>query len=391
MITLESALKILSNFTFFPDTEKIALTKAYGRVLARDLLSDIYMPPFNKSAMDGYACRKEDLKNTLEVIEVVVPGEAPVKTIKKNECSKIMTGAMVPEGADCVIMIEHTEIVDENRIRIVSESTKTNICLMGEDAKPNDLLLINGTRIKAQHLAVLASAGCAEPIVYKKPRIAIISTGDELVEPQQIPQISQIRNSNGYQLIVQVNNSGCLARYIGIIKDNEKILKESILNNLKKNDVLIITGGVSKGDFDFIPKILHDLKLEILFDRLAIQPGKPIVFATGHNKFCFGLSGNPVSSFFQFELVVKPFLYKMLGYHYNPVYQKMPMGVDYIRKKSDRELFFPVRIADNGTILPVEFHGSAHIRSLIEADGIVSIPIGQNKINKGTLSNVRPI
>ena len=391
MITLKSALKKISNITISPDTEKILLTDVNDRVLAQDLISDINIPPFDKSAMDGYACRKEDLRKILEVIEVIVPGKAPVKAIKENKCSKIMTGAMVPEGADCIIMMENTETIDENRIRIVNENTRTNICLMGEDIKPGDLLLTRGTLIKAQHLAILASVGYIEPTVYKQPRVGIISTGDELVEPQQTPQISQIRNSNGYQLIAQVNNTGCLARYMGIVKDNKKTLKGSILNALEKNDILILTGGVSKGDFDFVPKILDELDLEILFDKLAIKPGKPMVFAMGHNKFCFGLSGNPVSSFFQFELMVKPFLYKMMGCNYNPVCLKIPLGVDYTRKKSERELFFPVRITNTGTVIPVEFHGSAHINSLIEADGIVSIPIGQNKINKGTFTDVRPI
>ncbi len=163
MISLSSALKIITDLNYSPDTEEVALIQANGRVIAMDVFSDIHMPPFNKSAMDGYACRKEDLNNILEVIELIKPGKVPVKSIGANQCSKIMTGAMVPEAANCVIMIEQTETVDENRIRIVDESTKTNICLLGEDAKPGDLLLVKGTRMKAQHLAILASAVCFSP------------------------------------------------------------------------------------------------------------------------------------------------------------------------------------------------------------------------------------
>lgn len=391
MISLNAALKIITDLDYYPETEQVELAHAYGRVISGDVLSDIHMPPFNKSAMDGYACRQEDLNGILEVIELIKPGKAPVKQIRANQCSKIMTGAMVPETADCVIMIEQTEAIDDDRIRIVDESYKTNICLVGEDAKPGDLLVAKGTRMKSQHLAILASAGCSQPLVYKQPRVGIISTGDELVEPQNIPRVSQIRNSNAYQLISQVNNSGCQAHYIGIVHDIEESLKENILIALRNNNVLILTGGVSKGDFDFVPKVLEELKLEILFNKLAIQPGKPIVFASNNENFCFGLSGNPVSSFFQFELVVNPFLNKMAGGDVKPVYLKMPLGIDYTTKVSDRERFFPVRITGQGTILPVDFHGSAHIRSLAEADGIASIPSGQNVIRQGTIIDVRPL
>ena len=391
MIPLKAALKIIAGMHYSPDTEMVAMAQAIGRVIAGDVVSDVHMPPFNKSAMDGYACRKKDLGGILEVIELIKPGKAPVKPVGTSQCSKIMTGAMLPENADCVVMFEDTESIGENRIRIVAESSSPNVCLKGEDAGPGDILLAEGTRVKAQHMAVLASAGCFMPMVYKMPRIGILSTGDELVEPQQTPGISQIRNSNAYQLASQVNRSGCLAEYVGIVKDRKNELKETVLSALENNDVLIVTGGASKGDFDFVPQVLEEIKMKILFNKLAIQPGKPIVFASNREKFCFGLSGNPVSSFIQFELIVRPFLDKLTGCKIKPVYLKLPIGKEYSRKVADREMFFPVKITGQGPVIPVEYHGSAHLLSLSGADGIANIQLGQHTIKKGTLVDVRLI
>jgi len=391
MISLNAALKIMADLNCSQETEPLDLTRANCRVTAEDVVSDIHMPPFNKSAMDGYACRKEDLDNILEVIEVIKPGEVPAMPLRANQCAKIMTGAMVPETADCVVIIEQTEPAGENRIRIAGENTSTNICLVGEDVKPGDLLLAKGIRLKSQHLAIMAAAGCARPVVYKQPQVGILSTGDELVEPQHTPGISQIRNSNAYQLISQIIDSGCHANYLGIVEDQEKNLKKHMLEALADNDVLILTGGVSMGDFDFVPKVLEEIGMEILFSKLAIQPGKPIVFARNREKSCFGLSGNPVSSFFQFELLVKPFLAKLTGRIEKPVDLMLPLGVDYAPRASDRERFFPVKITGQGTVIPVEFHGSAHLQSLAQADGIASMPSGQNMLKKGTVINVRSI
>ena len=187
MISFEEALNIVNKAAFTIESERISFKIAMNRVLAEDVKSDIQMPPFNKSAVDGYACRKTDLNELLEVIEVIPAGKAPEKTIHKNQCSKIMTGASVPEGADCVIMVEHTRQVDQQYIEYLRDDVKNNICLMGEDISLGQLVLPKGTLIKPQHIAVLASAGCVLPLVSRKVRIGIISTGDELVEPHKTP------------------------------------------------------------------------------------------------------------------------------------------------------------------------------------------------------------
>lgn len=388
MKCLDNVLRIIADLSFSPKTEQVHFTMTDGRINARDVVSEIHMPQFNKSAMDGYACRMSDLTNLLDVIELIKPGQVPVNPIEANQCSKIMTGAMVPANADCVIMIEQTELVDRDRIRIVDARTKTNICLMGEDVKPGDLLISKGTRMKAQHVAILASAGRTSHMVFKKPRVGIITAGDELVEPQHIPQIPQIRNSNAYQLISQVNNSGCDAHYLRIVKDKKEILKNTLLNALANNDLLILTGGVSKGDSDFVPRILKEMDFEILFTKLAIKPGMPMILASKKGKFCVGLSGNPVSSFLQFELVVKPLLDKLTGCDEKSVYLKIPMGGEYSLKESDRVSYIPVRITHHGVLYPVEFHGSGHLHSLADANGIAHIKSGQNRIAKGTLLDV---
>ncbi len=391
MKLLEDALKIVLDSAYEVDNEKVELNDSMNRVLAEDVFSDMDMPPFNKSAMDGYACRMEDLRNELEIIETIPAGKVPVKEVLKNQCSKIMTGSMVPKGADCVIMVEHTKETAENKIIFTEEKTNQNIAFKAEDIKTGDVVLKKGTLIKAQHIAVLASVGCAKPNVYRKIKVGVISTGSELVEPDQKPGLSQIRNSNAYQLLAQIEKIGCIPNYVGIAIDTHEASHKAITTALNTNDVILLSGGVSMGEFDFIPQILKDLNVEIFFQTLAVQPGKPTVFGRIGKKFVFGLPGNPVSSFNIFELLTKPLIYKMMGYNYKPLAIKLPLAKTYERKKARRQSFIPVKITDDGKALPLEYHGSAHIRAMVYADGLISVPIGVTKINEGELIDVRQI
>lgn len=377
--------------SFTLDQEQVDLNESLNRVLAENVISDIEMPPFNKSAMDGYACRREDTDNELEVLEVIAAGKAPTKTINKNQCSKIMTGAEVPKGADCVVMIENIEETDENKIRVIKENRNSNISLQAEDVKIDDIVLKKGTKISAQHIAVMASVGYVKPMVTKKPKVGIITTGNEIVEPNNKPALSQIRNSNAYQLIAQITNMGAIPIYYGIAKDDKEETYEKIKKSLSENDVTLLTGGVSMGDFDFVQKIFEQIGVNILFDSVAVKPGKPTTFGVYQNKRCFGLPGNPVSSFVQFEILAKPLLYSMMGHDYKPVNIKLPMAVDYNRKNTKRRSFIPVLITKNGEVMPVDYHGSAHIHSLSEAHGIISVPIGCSTLKKGEIIDVRQI
>ncbi|MCF8233552.1 MAG: molybdopterin molybdotransferase MoeA [Bacteroidales bacterium] len=391
MIGFEEALDIVSRSAKTLDVEQIDFNLSNARVLAEDVQSDIDMPPFDKSAMDGYACRFENLKNPLEVIEVIPAGKPPKKTIGKNQCSKIMTGSKVPEGADCVIMVEQTEELPGGRIRFTAEKTKSNFVPKGEDVKRGDVVLKRGTLIKAQHIAVMASVGCILPMVYRKARIGVLSTGDELVEPSVFPGESKIRNSNAYQLLNQAAGMGCEANYYGIALDNEEHSRKLIQKTLKENDMVLLTGGVSMGDFDFIPKVFQRLNIDILFDSVAVQPGRPTVYGISGHKYIFGLPGNPVSSFNIFELLVKPLLYKIMGHDFVPVRLRLPLGKEYKRKKSTRKSYLPVQIDEQGRVIPIQYHGSAHVHALVFADGLISIPVGKTTLNKGELVDVRQI
>ena len=391
MITFHEALKTVKHATTKLDREIIDLSDCLNRVLAEDVLSDMSLPPFNKSAMDGYACKQSDLSEKLEVLEVIAAGSAPTLTVGDKQCSKIMTGAMVPEGADTVIMIEHTEEIDEQHIRFTKEKSKSNICLKGEDILENDVVLTKGTRLKAQHISVLASVGCSNPVVYRQPKVAIIATGSELVEPQNKPNTSQIRNVNSWQLNAQLQKMGVKGYNHGIVADSKEATKEAMLKCLDENDVLIISGGVSVGDFDYIPQILKELGFNIWFHTLAVKPGKHTVFATSNGKYVLGLPGNPVSSFVQFELLGKPLLYRLMGHDYNAPMVRMPIASEYKRKRADRLEFIPVRFNANNKVVPIKYHGSAHINAFTMANGIMAVPREVDEFMEGEFVHVRQL
>ncbi|MBL6963555.1 MAG: molybdopterin molybdotransferase MoeA [Bacteroidetes bacterium] len=391
MISLEKAYKIVMDSVELMKTENVNFTKSLGRVLADDVFSDIDMPPFDKSAMDGYACKIADIRKVLEVVDIISAGTIPAREIKPGQCAQIMTGAMLPKGADCVLMVEYIEKLDGNKIRYLNEKTKGNICFRGEDVQAGQLVIPRGTLIKPQHVAILASVGATEIEVYGLPKVGVISTGDEIVEPLEKPGISKIRNSNGYQLVSQIERCGLLANYMGIVSDDEKATYDIILKGLDENDVLLLSGGVSMGEFDFVPYIMEKAGIDIKFQEIAVQPGKPTTFGTITSKRIFGLPGNPVSSYIQFELLVKPMLLEMMGNSFRPTELQMEMGVDHSRKWVNRMAWFPIKITHEGTIIPVTFHGSAHIHSLKDADGISFFPIGKVEFKKGEKVHVRLI
>jgi len=383
MISYEKAFEIIMNSVFTLEKESVELAHCLNRVLAEDIKSDIDMPPFNKSAMDGYACRREDFHEFLTVIETIPAGYRPQKVVNKNECSKIMTGSIVPQGADCVVNVENTEITTDNKIRITDNNTPINICYQGEDIKRGEFVLSHGTLILPQHIAVLANAGISAVPVYRKPRISIITTGSELREPGGVPLPEGcIRNSNSYQLIGQVQRMFIEPDYLGIADDTENSLNLLIQKALSGSDVVLISGGVSMGDYDLVPAVLTANQVNILFDRVAMQPGKPLTFGIKDKTAIFAFPGNPVSAFFLFEIMAKPFIYKLMGHDYNTKMFPLIAGVDFKRKRGDRKTFIPIKI-ENGKVFPVEFHGSAHINSLCDAEGIISFPLGVLEIKKG--------
>ncbi|HJO91964.1 MAG TPA: gephyrin-like molybdotransferase Glp [Victivallales bacterium] len=405
MISFSEAYNIVMNSVVTLGCEQIDINDSLGRILANDVISDLNMPPFNKSAMDGYACRREDLTSDLNVIEDIPAGFMPNKKIGPGECSKIMTGAMVPEGADCVIIVEETEEVKDDLIHYTGnleiskngaiQSVKwrkgnSNICHIGEDIEEGDLILQKGTVIKPKHIAVMATVGCSNPLVAKRPKIGIIATGSELVEPYENVSGPQIRNSNSYQLSAQVKTSCGIPNYYGIAVDTEEAIFNAIDKAMDENDIVLISGGVSMGDYDFVPGCLKKNGVNILFDRVAIQPGKPITFGTSERAVCFGMPGNPVSTFMQFELLVRPFIYNAMGNDFKPTVYQMPLGENINRHKAVRESVMPVELRE-GKVYLLEYHGSAHINAISGTDYVITIPIGVSEIKKGTVVDVRQI
>lgn len=391
MIPFRKAYEIVIGSSFSTGTERIPFNKSLGRILARDVISDIDMPPFNKASVDGFACRRSELSRDLEVIETIPAGKIPDKALGKEQCAKIMTGAVIPAGADCVMMVEDSELLRSGKVRFTGSFIKENIAFRGEDVRKGDVVLRQGIIIRPQDIAVMAAVGHTSVTVSTLPRIGVISSGSELVEPSEVPAASQIRNSNACQLVAQALRAGVEAKYYGIAKDDEIETFVLIRKAISENDLVIMTGGVSMGDFDFIPAVLEKAGVSIKFTRIAVQPGKPTTFGVHPESIVFGLPGNPVSSFIQFEMLVRPLIYKMMGHEWHPVEFSLPLKTGFSRKFADRMALVPVLVDKQGLVSPVEFHGSAHISALHAADGIISVPVGIKKIEKGDVVIVRQI
>jgi molybdopterin molybdotransferase len=391
MITFEEALEIVNkSVEKLESTEFVDIHKAVDRILATDVFSDVSMPPFNKSAVDGFACRREDMHKTLEVIENIPAGKSPKKKISAGQCSRIMTGAEVPEGSDMVVMIEYTETDKNGRIIIQGDHPKSNYALMGEDIKKGDQVLEKGQLLKPEHIAILAGVGCTRVEVYSKASVGIISTGNELVSAYEKPDKAQIRESNSYQLYAQALACGSIPKNYGIVSDDPDALSDAIKKALNENRIVLLTGGVSLGDYDFVPDVVEKLGARILFHQLKLQPGKPSLFATTDDKYIFGLPGNPVSSFLQFHLFVKTLIMKLMGKsNYRQKVRRLPLGQDFERKSISRMALFPGLLQKDGTVIPLEYHGSAHIHAYKDAELILSMPIGIRSLKKGDYIDVR--
>jgi len=371
--------------------EPVELRCALGRVLAQDVVSDVDMPPFDKSAMDGYACRRADLSALLTVTEEIPAGKMPARPIGPLQCARIMTGAPVPAGADCVVMVEHTEALPDGRIRIADPHTADNICRRAEDVRRGDCVLKAGEIVTPAHIAVLASVGCATPRVARRPRVAVLATGNELVEPHVTPAGAQIRNSNGYQLCAQLERMGAEPHYAGIVADTSEALAASLKKAEQDSNLLLFSGGVSVGAFDMVPDILRAAGFEFLFQSVAMQPGRPTLFGRRGAVYCCGLPGNPVSTFVVFEMLLKPFLYKLMGHTFSPCMVQAVLARDVRCKASTRQITMPVMFTQPGVVDTVEYHGSAHINAMARAHALLTIPAGQATLPAGTTVHVRPL
>lgn len=391
MDTYKTALQKIIQTAHVLKTHSISITESYHYGLAEDVIYDTPMPPFNKSAMDGYACAKTDLSKTLTVVETIHAGKKPAYDIKEGQCAKIMTGAAIPNGADTVFMVEHSEICGENRVRCTRAGGKSNICYKGEDIQAGDIIVPKNTFLDHRHLPLLAGAGYASVKAFKKPQVEVIATGTELAEPGEPLPPFKIRNSNSFQVLAQLKSVGINGAYKGIVKDDVESIQLKLNKALNQSDVLIMSGGVSVGDFDYVPELLAKEGFDMVVEGTAIQPGKPMVFAHKKNKYVFGLSGNPVSSFIQFELYVRPFLLALMGCKHAPKRFQLALAEDFFRKKDNRLQFLPANISNENTVVPVPFHGSAHINALSLADYLMEIPIGKKAFKRGEMVTLRAL
>ncbi len=382
MISFEEARRIVLESAVYLGGETVHLDETLGRILAGDIVSDIDMPPFDKSAMDGYACRKADLGSALEIVETIPAGREPSKKISRGQCAKIMTGGVVPEGADCVVMIERTEIRD-GKVIVTNESSALNICYRAEDVGAGDIVLSKGTLLTPAEIAILAAVGCAEVPVARKPVCGIVTTGSELVSPSEKPSAAQIRDSNSAQLESQVKRAGCVPLSLGIVEDSPEAIGAVIEREMDSIDIFLFSGGVSMGEFDHVPDVLREKGFELLFEKVAMKPGKPTVFGKKGDKFIFGLPGNPVSVFVVFELFVRPFCHRLMGSNGGTVSVKAVLSEPVKRRKSDRIAHIPVGFDDKGGVKAIEYHGSAHIHAYALADGFIAVPVGTSEIAAG--------
>jgi molybdopterin molybdotransferase len=338
--------------------------------------------------MDGYALRKEDMDKPLRNIGTIAAGQEPVSFLK-GECVAIMTGARVPECADYVIPYENTEKIDENLVKIIKPTRSSNIAYKSQDIRTGQLVFEKNTLISPAHVAMLASVGCTKPVVFKKPTVIVFSTGDEIVEPDQLPSPNQIRNSNGMQLMSQLLQMPVNVDYGGIISDSKEETKTTLKYALEKYDVIVMSGGISMGDFDYIPEILCNEGVEMVFQTIKVKPGKPTLFGIKGNTTIFGLPGNPVSSYIHCEILVKSHIYSRLGVLYKPKFSTLPLAEAIEMRNPDRVSLVPVQITPENSVKLVEYHGSAHIFAMTQADGIIRMEIGQSRKEKGEMVDVR--
>lgn len=378
MISPYKALEIILKQTKQLPSENINANLLLGRVLAEDISAKSDMPPFNKSAMDGFAARSKDLNNIprkLQIIELIKAGDIPRKRMQKGQCSKIMTGAQIPAGADSVVMVENTDQRgDEVRI-LKSVKKNENICFKGENFKRGSILLRKGQVIGMAELAVLVSQSVTKIKVIRNPRVFILSTGDEIVSPGKKVPLGKIRDSNGPMLLAKCRQLGFEATYLGIAQDTVSSLSKKIKKALGGN-ILIVSGAVSVSEFDLVPRVLKKFNIRPVFHKITMKPGNPLLFSRRGNFLVFGLPGNPVSSLLGFSLFIQYALRKMAGEKRLSWKTAEARLADDFHKKRGKTSFFPCQILKRGKeryIRPISYAGSGDIYAITRADAFVIV------------------
>ena len=397
---LEQAQETVLNATQILGCEKLGLLEVLGRVLGEDIIAPRANPPWDNSAMDGFAVRWEDIKQEhaitkipeLKIIEDVQAGQVATKSVGVGEAIRIMTGAPLPAGADTVVRVEFTE-PSTDRVRIMKPEygPKANVRPKGEDVEQGECIIAKGTQLRPAEIGMLAILAKSFVLVHQRPRVAILSTGDELADLDEQFDENKIVNSNSYGIAAGVQEAGGIPVLLGIAKDDPDSLKEKILQGLGC-DIVVLSGGVSMGDYDFTKPVFAEIGAEMNFWKLAIRPGQPVAFGKIQGKLAFGLPGNPVSSMVTFDQLVRLAILKMAGHRtlHRPVVQATFQ--EKFSKHPDRRHFLRgILRRENGTLTvrTTGGQGSGILTSMVKADGLIDVPAEVEKLNPGDTVNVQ--
>jgi len=391
MVSVEQALEIVLRETGVLASEEVPLAEALGRVLASDVAADRELPPFDRAAMDGYALRAADTASApaaLEVVGELRAGEWPSLTVGPGQAARIMTGAPLPPGATAVQQVEKTRPLDEFRVTILAAvEDGANVAKRGSEVRAGEVVLERGRVIGPAALAVLATAGRARVEVAHRPRVALLVTGDELVEVTASPAPAQIRNSNGPAIAAQARLAGAVVDDLGVAPDRQDAIAEALRRGLAAEpDLLVVSGGVSAGDYDLVEPALAELGARFLFTGVAVKPGAPLVFGRVGASLLFGLPGNPVSAQVTFELFVRPALLKLQGAR---VLARPRVGVELggaLRNRSGRRSHLPARVRfEDGRLVarPLRSQGSGDLVAHARANALLVLPAERSEAAAG--------
>lgn len=394
MITVTKALSIIKKNTNPISNERIDVEKAMGRVLTINVKSTIASPPFNMSAMDGYAVKLNKHSNILkpfQVIDEIFAGESSTIKLNNQEAIRIFTGGKIPKGANTIIIQENVKVLKNNKILINQFSFEnTFIRKKGQDYKKGKTLLKKGKKINARDIGLLLSSGINKITVYRMPNIAIIATGNELLEPSKKLMANKIYASSLYMLknLLQLSGTKCID--LKIIKDDEKLIKKYI-KSLKNLDILITTGGVSVGKKDLVKSTLNKLGMEQKFWKVLIKPGKPVLYGKIKNTHVFGLPGNPVSTYVCYLIFVLETISRMKGQSNNSLSTEKAILLETIKNNSTRETYYRGKylMANNKlSVITLKSQDSSLLKNLSTANCLIKVPSNLKVIKKGKLIEI---